>query len=748
MLALAAYADRLSVRPGQTIHFHVANDTGQAPSVELVRVVCADANPAGPGIVTEPLSQAIARLETPGPQPLPRGSHAEVAVLPHSLVGGDETITVRIMPTLFGRPRTVLHCHDGERGWSLGLDAEGRLVGRAGDRTLTLDAPLKARVWAFVWLRLDQSSGRMSLGFVSLAGGLPDDRPGARSGSATADATPSDRPARGTPLRMACSDPLADDHFNGRLEHPALFAHALSDDELSQLAARAPAVLDQAIAHWDFSRDPGASRIIDVGPHGCHGRLVNAPTRAVTGSSWSGREMRWRDAPHDYAAIHFHDDDLADCGWPACYAWQVPPGTRSAVYALRLRAGGHEENVPFFVVPPRGRAGAPLAVLASTFTYTVYGNNVRPEWDRDPAWQQTWRDQTRAWGAYPHNPGDHREYGLSTYDLHTDGSGIGLASWHRPMLNVRIGYITYPDEPLRGSGLRHFPADSHLIAWLEKHGHAYDIITDQELHDEGAALLSRYRVLVTGSHPEYHTRPMIDALTHFRDHGGRLVYLGGNGFYWKVALDPERDGIIEIRRAEGGIRAWAADPGEYYHQFDGEYGGLWRRNGRPPQQLAGVGFTAQGNFLGSYYRRRPDADDPRAAWILAGVGGEIIGDHGLSGHGAAGFELDRADKSLGTPEHALVLARSENHPPEAPWILVPEEMLTHLLTVPRVPARDLIHADMTFFETAGGGAVFSTGSITFCGSLVTNDFDNDCSRILDNVVRRFVDETPFEPPAV
>ena len=36
--------------------------------------------------------------------------------------------------------------------------------------------------------------------------------------------------------------------------------------------------------------------------------------------------------------------------------------------------------------------------------------------------------------------------------------------------------------------------------------------------------------------------------------------------------------------------------------FDGEYGGLWRRNGRPPQSLAGVGFTAQGNFVGSHYR--------------------------------------------------------------------------------------------------------------------------------------------------
>ena len=77
--------------------------------------------------------------------------------------------------------------------------------------------------------------------------------------------------------------------------------------------------------------------------------------------------------------------------------------------------------------------------------------------------------------------------------------------------------------------------------------------------------------------------------------------------------------MIELRRAEGGIRAWAAEPGEYYHQLDGSMGGLWRRNGRPPQMLCGVGFSGQGKFEGTHYRRLPGADDPRVAWIMDGV---------------------------------------------------------------------------------------------------------------------------------
>jgi len=55
---------------------------------------------------------------------------------------------------------------------------------------------------------------------------------------------------------------------------------------------------------------------------------------------------------------------------------------------------------------------------------------------------------------------------------------------------------------------------------------------------------------------------------------------------------------------------------------------------------------------------------------------------------------------------------------------------------------------MTFFETAGGkGAVFSTGSITFCGSLPSNGYDNNISRLLANVLNRFLDPRPFEKQA-
>jgi N,N-dimethylformamidase len=748
MLPLAAYADRLSVRPGETIRFHVANATGTDVHTDVVRVICSDANPAGPGIQVEPTNTDIATLATPGPQTVPHGSYFRADDIALLDTGKSFSFAARVFPTMPGtKLQTIASTASGspDNGFTLFLNKDGQLAAAVsngdGETGCATNRALAQRRWHTVWLRYDADAHDLSIGWVAL-----DQTMLANSAPGTASMdVPSGALGHPSTLLVGASNTLAPSlHFNGKLEAPSLWDSALSDSQIDTLAAGEE--LDGALHAWDFSSDAASSNVPDTGAHGCHGHVINTPVRAVTGSKWSGREMRFSDAPQEFAAIHFHDDDLDDCLWPATYEWTVPQGTRSSVYALQLEAGDARENVPFHVVPPRGKRTAKIAVLASTFTYVIYANHTRPEWDTNPDWRQQWIDQANDWGCYPHNPGDHREYALSTYNNHPDGAGISLSSPRRPMLTVRIGFLTYPGEAIRGSGLRHFPADSHLNAWLESQGHDYDIVTDWELHREGVDVLKGYDVVLTGSHPEYHTRETLSALTQYRDGGGRFCYLGGNGFYWKVALDPEKEGTIEIRRGEGGIRAWAAEPGEYYNQFDGEYGGLWRRNGRPPQDLAGVGFTAQGNFSGSYYRKREQAADDRVSWMFDGVDTDTFGDHGLSAHGAAGFELDRADKRLGTPVHAVVVASSENHPPEAPWILVPEEMLTHIVTWPGEAAKDLIRADMTFFETPAGGAVFSVGSITFCGSLLTNNSDNDVSRLMNNVINRFVDPTPFAMP--
>jgi N,N-dimethylformamidase len=300
---------------------------------------------------------------------------------------------------------------------------------------------------------------------------------------------------------------------------------------------------------------------------------------------------------------------------------------------------------------------------------------------------------------------------------------------------MRPGYLVYLDE--HGSGMRGFPADSHLTDWLTIKGFAFDVLTDEDLDRDGVNALSPYDVVLTGSHPEYHTRRTIEALLAYRQAGGRLMYLGGNGFYWKIGRDQNLPHILELRRAEGGMRVWASKPGEYYNQLDGEYGGLWRRNGIPPQKVAGVGFTAEGNFEGTYYLRTNESFAEELAFLFEGISAaEKLGDFGLSGGGAAGFEIDQACAELGTPEFVKVVAASEGHGPS--FETTYEELLTPGVIDGGPRPYGGMRSNIVYGLDENGGGLFSVGSITFCGSLSHNGYDNNISRLLENCLRKFL----------
>lgn len=718
-LPITGYLDRFSARPGERLAAKVSAVDAESYEAALVRVVHGDANPAGPGIILEPVPDGALGQYPAREQTIRNGSFATVPADP-SFRQNRLFIRVLVQPWLLDRPAVLLSCLDeAGTGWSIEIDGQvTALIHRtaAGERRVSTTKPLRRKEWYEIYAGYDTARGALIVGQRCLAPTMKGRLDDERKASGAID------PLQGVaPLTMAAFLDEADPRcFNGRLEAPALH------DQWPVRADDRPA---DVLARWDFAIGTETQAIVDTGPRALHGRLHNLPTRAVRGAHWSGREMSWRAAPDDYAAIHFHEDDLYDAGWETDFAFEVPAQMPSGAYAVRLRSAAGEDLLPFYVLPPRGGPKADICFLASTFTYQVYGNHARGNCD------DAWRERAEAWGAYPHNPDDYPLYGRSTYNMHPDGSGVAFSSRLRPLLTMRPGFMTFVDQ--RGSGLRHYPADTHLLYWLTQKGFSFDIVTDEDLDDEGYDLIRDYRVVLTGSHPEYHTSGTLDALKRHTETGGRLFYLGGNGFYWRIARSKNAPGMIELRRGEGGIRAWAAEPGEYYHQLDGAYGGLWRRNARYPQELAGVGFSAQGLFEGSYYRRTPASYEPEAQWIFDGIDDERLGDFGFSGGGAAGFELDRADFELGTPPDTVILARSEGH--SGSFVVVPEELLSHIATLSGEKPADLIKGEIVLVRKPGGGMVFSVGSITFCGSLLHNQSDNNISRLLENAINGFLD---------
>ena len=55
---------------------------------------------------------------------------------------------------------------------------------------------------------------------------------------------------------------------------------------------------------------------------------------------------------------------------------------------------------------------------------------------------------------------------------------------------------------------------------------------------------------------------------------------------------------------------------------------------------------------------------------------------------------------------------------------------------------ELVRSDIVLLETPSGGAVFSAGSICFCGALSHRGYDNNISRMVGNVVREFLRPRP------
>jgi N,N-dimethylformamidase len=736
-MRLVGYSDRLSAAPGETIAFQVSSAHSEYRA-DIVRLVHGDPNPRGPGFIEREVDTVMSGIYPGRAQAIRTGSYLTVADHPALHLAGSFTIHAWIMPTTpaKGGQSLIAKWDASPAGFALVIehgalalwlaDPEGNVV-RVG-----AEAPLRAGSWHFVAASFEAGSGEVRL--------VQEPQPtwpldAARCTTVVATGILALQPTE-SPLLIAA---LADEqpgrltaHYNGKIDRPSLFHRALTADEIAALQrGRSPLdVGDALVAAWDFSQEINSSRIIDRSPNALHGTAINLPARAMTGANWTGDESDVRYAPEQYGAIHFHDDDVDDVAWEPDFTFTIPEIFPSGIYAARLRAGDDEDHLPFVVRPLQGTATAPVAYLSPTFTYLAYANEHMPA---EPLSLFPFVTPDAHQDEYQYIAHNHLH---SLYDCHDDGSGVCYASWKRPLVNLR------PKAIFRIYGApERLGADLYLTHWMEQKGIAFDTIADENLHGEGEALLAPYKVVVTGTHPEYWSRPMLDALDRYLDGGGRLMYLGGNGFYWVTGVDPERPHVIEIRRWRG-TETWEAAPGETHLSTTGEQGGLWRNRNRAPQKRLGVGFTAQGNDWARPYVRQPDSYSPRAAFILEGVSGELIGDFPslMLRHGAAGYEIDRADQSLGTSPHALILATGTGFSDSYQHVV--EEILSTDGEQGGTVNPD-VRADMIFFEGPNGGAVFSVGSIAWCSALSYNDGDNDVSRITENVLRRFMAEEGF-----
>ncbi len=741
MKKILGYCDDWSAVAGGTVSFKISTYGPDRFEATLVRVICGDVDPAH-GIFQEEEIDAPLNGEHKGHlQPIDAGSYAVVPQSSSMDELGSFTVQAWVFPTTPAKGEQGIITNwqnDRGAGFALMIDGSGAIALRVGDKTgkvsdVSTGVPLAERRWYLVSGSYDSGTGEITVRQTPVEATLEKLLAGEATGTGAYSSASAPLMFAAFPDILSDSRPSSARHFNGKIDRPRLSAGVLPAHDIAAIAAdEGPSARhDGIIGAWDFSQVIGTHDICDTGPHGLHGRTVNLPSRGCKGYNWTGNEQNFRHAPHEYGAIHFHDDDLYDAGWETTFSYDIPKDFKSGAYAVRLRADDDESYVTFFVRPPKGKTTAKLAFLASTVTYMAYSNY---HW----LFHERFAEVTEAFWTTLQKTDvflqEHNEFGLSTYDNHSDHSGVRFASRLRPILNMAPGTPCWS-----------FNADTHILGWLENQNIDYDVLTDEDLHNEGVAALEPYTAVLTGTHPEYYTTPMLEGLHQYIEGKGRLIYLGGNGFIWRCAMSDNFPGAIELRRAEDGIRYRNEEPGEYYLELTGEYGGLWRRLGLPPQALVGVGTIACGFDRSGYYRRTEQSFDPRVAFIFNGIGeDEIIGDFGFLGDGASGSEIDATDLLMGTPAQALIVARSEGH--SANTLICPDEIGFHYPAMDGVQS-PLVRAEMTFFESPGGGAVFSVGSIAWAASLPHNGYDNNVSHLTENVMRRFLEVTPFKIPA-
>lgn len=747
---IRGYCDHPNVRPGEHLAFFVSSPSVGEYRTRLVRLIHGDRNPGGPGYKEEDVPGIGVGTYQAVTQHTQLGGHVRVDD-PRALLAGTTGLTLHLhlWATLPGKRQGVISRWSEEQGsgWALTIE-DGHLVFQTGaggkQQVLRSPKPLFPEVWYSVVATLDPVSGAARLSQVATLNSV-NSRFG-RMVDLDSDATitgilGAPETAQG-PLIIAglgCAGGGADRVtalYNGKIDGPSVFDRVLDETDSATLLAGGRVL--GAVAMWDFAAGTSRDGIthdlaMDVSGNGLHGQCVNQPDRGMTGWNWDGREEHFIHCPEQYGALWFHEDSLDDCRWTPSIELQIPRNLPSGAYALRLEQGDKVDRVPFFVVPAEGQRRAAIAVVLPTFSYMAYANSQVLQ---NAATGQAVMGVLTTLDDLDLELNETPEFGCSTYDYHRDGRGFQYSSWHRPILNLR------PDYRHEFGSVWQFPADLHLLDWLTVKGFGFDVLTDHDVHREGANLLRHYAVVISPSHAEYSSGQMLDAYEQYFASGGRGMYLGANGFYWITSQHPDKPWLIEVRKGESGDQAWRARPGELYHSTTGERGGIWRHRARAPQKIWATGYTAHGLDVSTGYHQLPDARDPRIAWIMEGVGpSEVIGDFGLVNGGAAGLEMDRIDYSLGTPPNTLLLASSLGHSASA--MLVPEDQY---FAYPGITGRDnpLVRADIAYATTRRGGAVFSASSMAWCGSLSHADYTNNVSRITENVLRRFAEPGPLE----
>jgi N,N-dimethylformamidase len=207
------------------------------------------------------------------------------------------------------------------------------------------------------------------------------------------------------------------------------------------------------------------------------------------------------------------------------------------------------------------------------------------------------------------------------HDQYTNGQAEGQrnVSILRPNVTTQTKSSGYINHTLY--------SDLMLYTWMTSNNIAYDVYTDADVDATGATWMSSYKAVVTGSHSEYWSQTARQNLVDYLAGGGRAVTTGGNNLYEQVSYSA--DGNAVIFRTPTGDRNLFEDIGEFSSDVLGIiYNAATYMDFYPYQVqnahpfLNGTGLSAGDTFGGSGYNVA--ASGWEVDWAVSGVPGLVV----------------------------------------------------------------------------------------------------------------------------
>src|SRR5215467_5483390 len=417
-----AYADKLSVKPRDTINFYVSSDSSYTMQIfrlgpEPDRPICDQADPDCD------VSMSDIMPASPSTQPIHPGSYVHVE---NGLAATANltalTLECWVRPSrgrsydVFNYSGLITQCDlpDGA-GYGLfvrfaGADVQGNSVafflGDGVNRASVLEVPVNftGEYWQeFKWHHV-VATWDGATKTVWIDGTQKDTQ------SYTGSVLPGS-----APLRLAASgvDGEANHFLNGDLAMPVIYDRALSEAEIlsrfnqqfDQQKGVQPPTFTGVLACWPLSEEKGDD-VADVSRYLRSGRIINHATWQIGGPSFKNAEVP-RFGNYDPATdparghgLRFSSDDLFDCGWQVTQTYTVPANARSGIYVARLRYPtdtGNYYHVTFIVQKPDGQQRAPILLVCPTNTWLAYNSKpfLKKQYQQGSLFKETYPGTNR-----------------------------------------------------------------------------------------------------------------------------------------------------------------------------------------------------------------------------------------------------------------------------------------------------------------------------------------------------------------